>query len=213
MADSVTDRVKYPRTPHLPWSPGGTSDDSYLVDTKHFEGKEVIVTEKMDGENTTLYNDGMHARSIDSRHHPSRDWVKAFHSVFAREIPVGWRVCGENVYAKHSIEYDALPSYFLLFSVWNEKNESLSWDQTVEWASLLGVETVSELWRGIWDEDAVRSIQIDESIQEGYVVRLASSFSYKDFPHSMGKWVRPHHVQTDQHWMSAAVVPNGLSDQ
>ena len=178
MADYVTDRVKYPRTPHLPWSPGGTSDDSYLVDTKHFEGKEVIVTEKMDGENTTLYNDGMHARSIDSRHHPSRDWVKAFHSVFAREIPVGWRVCGENVYAKHSIEYDALPSYFLLFSVWNEKNESLSWDQTVEWASLLGVETVPELWRGIWDSTALRCFPILLSHCSPTAVRVLSDCFY-----------------------------------
>lgn len=36
----------------------------------------VVITEKMDGENTTLYRDGLHARSLDSRHHPSRNWVK-----------------------------------------------------------------------------------------------------------------------------------------
>jgi len=39
-------------------------------------GREVVVTEKMDGENTTMYCDNIHARSIDGRHHPSRDWVK-----------------------------------------------------------------------------------------------------------------------------------------
>jgi hypothetical protein len=27
----------------------------------------------------------------------------------------------------------------------------------------------------------------------------------------LAKWVRPSHVQTDQHWMSAAVRPNGLA--
>ncbi|MGY5343347.1 RNA ligase family protein [Paenibacillus glucanolyticus] len=35
-------------------------------------------------------------------------------------IPEGYRICAENVYAKHSLLYSALPSYFLLFSVWKE---------------------------------------------------------------------------------------------
>ena len=42
------------------------------------------------------------------------------------------------------------------------------------------------------------------------MVRLASSFVYADFGRSVAKWVRPHHVQTDQHWMHQAVVPNGM---
>lgn len=70
-------RTKYPRTAHLPWSPGATSDDIYQGNLSPFAGKQVVVTEKMDGENTTLYRDFVHARSIDSRFHPSRTWVKA----------------------------------------------------------------------------------------------------------------------------------------
>ena len=31
----------------------------------------------------------------------------------------------------HSIAYDALPAHFLVFSIWNERNECLSWDETV----------------------------------------------------------------------------------
>ena len=57
---------KYPRTPHLPWSPGKTNDDKVLKDTSHFLGKEIVMSLKMDGEATTLYNNHMHARSIDS---------------------------------------------------------------------------------------------------------------------------------------------------
>jgi hypothetical protein len=59
-------RIKYPRTPHLPWSPGATSDDIYQGNTSYFENKVVVVTEKMDGENTSIYRDFVHARSIDS---------------------------------------------------------------------------------------------------------------------------------------------------
>jgi hypothetical protein len=46
----MTEPVKYPRTWHLPWSESESSDDVWLTDTKHFEGKEVVVTEKLDGE-------------------------------------------------------------------------------------------------------------------------------------------------------------------
>ena len=72
-------RIKYPRTLHIPSSPGATSDDKMLTASQYvefFQGRNIQITEKMDGENTTLYSDYLHARSLDSRHHPSRDWVK-----------------------------------------------------------------------------------------------------------------------------------------
>jgi len=83
---------KYPRTYHLPFSPGVGSDDKVLNDLSAFHGRECVVTMKMDGENASLYRDGFHARSLDSRHHPSRDWLKAYHATFAHEIPYGWRI-------------------------------------------------------------------------------------------------------------------------
>ncbi len=203
--------VKYPRTPHLPWSPGGTHDDAFLIDTRHFEGREVVVTEKLDGENTTLYRDRTHARSVDSRHHPSRDWVKALHGQVGQEIPEGWRFCGENMYAMHSVPYLNLESYFYLFSIWNEENEALSWEETLEWADLVGVVPVPVMYQGIWDEALVRELTIDPAVQEGYVVRVADRFAYDDFAVSLAKWVRPGHVQTDEHWMYAEITPNRLA--
>ncbi|GAA0853286.1 hypothetical protein GCM10008915_73720 [Bifidobacterium pullorum subsp. gallinarum] len=68
-------------------------------------------------------------------------------------IPEGYRICGENAYAKHSLLYSALPSYFLLFSVWNEHNVYLSWDETEDWADRLGLAAVPVLYKGIWNED------------------------------------------------------------
>lgn len=72
----MTQRYKYPRTMHLPWSPGWTKDDRVLQTTEHFVGQEVVVTEKMDGENTTLARDYTHARSVSSSNHVSRHWLK-----------------------------------------------------------------------------------------------------------------------------------------
>lgn len=203
-------RYKYPRTPHLPWSPGADSDDVILPAARVFEGREIVVTEKMDGENTTMYVDHVHARSIDSRHHASRNWVKRLHGEIAHHIPAGWRLCGENVYARHSISYEALQSYFYLFSVWTDANICLSWDETCEWAALLGIPTPHEFYRGEWDADIVCSIEVDTDVVEGYVVRAADGFGFEDFQSNIAKWVRKDHVQTDEHWMFAEIVPNGL---
>ncbi len=203
-------RYKYPRTPHLPWSPGATKDDVRCVSADIFSGEEVVITEKMDGENTTLYSDLSHARSVDSRHHPSRDWLKRLHAEIAHEIPVGWRICGENLYAQHSVVYDKLKSYFYGFAIWNDKNVCLSWSDTMEWFRLLGLCAPSVLYRGIWDEALVRSIDIDIKAVEGYVVRLDDEFHYDLFNRCVAKWVRTGHVQTNKHWMHAEIKANGL---
>lgn len=203
-------RYKYPRTPHLPWSLGASSDDIYLPIHALFENKEVVVTEKMDGENTTMYTDHIHARSVDSRHHLSRDWVKRFHARIAYHIPKGWRICGENVYAQHSICYEELESYFFMFSIWNEQNQCLSWQETIEWADLLGCHTPKVMYQGIWDEPKIKALTFDQNKCEGYVVRISDSFAYSDFSQNVAKWVRKGHVQTDQHWMHKTVIPNKL---
>lgn len=203
-------KVKYPRTPHLPWSPGATSDDVRHVNLQQFSGQQVVVTEKMDGENTTLYRDDMHARSIDGRYHPSRAWIKALQANIGYRIPQGWRICGENLYAQHSIAYDELASYFLAFSVWNDANRCLSWQETLDFLSELELSSPKVIYQGIWREETIRNIELDLNKQEGYVVRLANSFHYDDFKSAIAKWVRPNHVTSDQHWMHQQIIANKL---
>ncbi len=94
--DLFTSRVKYPRTNHLPWSPGVNDDDRVLKDLSVFEGKRIIVTKKMDGENTTMYSDHIHARSLDSRGGQDRAYVKQIWAQIAHDIPQDWRICGPS---------------------------------------------------------------------------------------------------------------------
>lgn len=194
------DYVKYPRTFHLPWSPGVTEDDRILKNISVFENKRVIVTEKMDGENFSGYRDYCHARSVDGGSHYTRNWAKNFWMQRSFELPQGWRICAENLYAVHSIAYKNLDSYLLGFSIWNEKNECLSWDETVEWFFLLNMQTVSVIYDGIWDENKIKKLYDESSDKEGYVVRLADKFNYSQFKFSMAKFVRKNHVQTQKHW-------------
>ncbi|WP_055710742.1 RNA ligase family protein [Streptomyces torulosus] len=203
-------RTHYPRTRHLPWSPGATSDDLRVTDLSGLRGREVVVTEKLDGENTTLYADGLHARSLDSAHHPSRTWVKALQARVGPYIPEGWRVCGENMFARHSLAYEDLESWFYGFSVWDAEGRCLDWDRTVRFLRGLGIPVPRVLWRGEFDERALRALRLDLGRQEGYVVRVADGFGAAEFGARVAKWVRAGHVRTDTHWMHAAVVENGL---
>ncbi|MEU8503600.1 RNA ligase family protein [Streptomyces brevispora] len=205
-------RTHYPRTPHLPWSPGATSDDVRLAGLTDLTGTEVVVTEKLDGENTTLYADGLHARSLHSAHHPSRGRVKALQGRIGPRIPAGRRICGENMFARHSIPYEDLASHFYGFSVW-DGDHCLGWDRTVAFLRDLGIPTPPVLWRGVFDaraERTLRALRLDTGRQEGYVVRPAEGFPAAAFGRRVAKWVRPRHVRTDTHWMHAAVVENAL---
>ena len=210
-------RIKYPRTPHLSCSPGATSDDKRLTASQikaYYCGVETIYTEKMDGENTTMYSDYIHARSLDSRHHVSRDWVKRFHSEFAHNIPPNWRICGENLFAKHSISYDNLDSYFYGFSIWDEQNICLPWGTTQALFKRLGIQCVPMVTdiESPMDETFWKKLGEDLVSQgkEGFVMRDKKSFHFRNFEKKVAKYVRANHVQTDQHWMSHSVIPNKL---
>ncbi len=210
-----THYVKNPRTFHLPWSPGLHDDDRMMPNTDAFIAKEVVVMEKLDGENTTMYNDHIHARSIDSDNHESRSWAKNFWSRFAYDIPEGWHVCAENMYAQHSIQYTDLESYLYGFSVWNEKNECLSWDESLEWFELLGLTVCPVVYRGNYDrraiDEATKHITSDPNKYEGYVIRIANRFPMSKFCFVVGKYVREDHIKTVKHWMHGQpVVKNKL---
>lgn len=204
--------IKYPRSYHLPWSEGQTKDDRTLKDCDHFVGKEVVITQKMDGENSSLYNNYFHARSIDGRNHWSRSRVKNLQAIIGHDIPEGWRICGENLQAVHSLKYDDLESYFQVFSIWNDFNECLSWDETIIWCQLLNLTVVKEVYRGIWNEEEFRSLcsSFDRIKNEGFVVRLTDSFSYFDFKKSVAKFVRKEHIGTTHNWKFTATEENEL---
>ena len=213
--DQFLEYVKYPRTYHAPYSENLQNDDRMHNNISFFENKNVVVTEKRDGENSTLYSDYMHARSIDSKHHDSRSWLKKLHSNIAHEIPKGFRICGENLYAKHSIRYNHLKSFFEVYFIWNDNNIALSWDDTTEWCDLLGLTHVPVIYIGTWDKYNVHEayVKYTDSAKdpvEGYVVRVSDRITFKDYRQATMKWVRKGHVQTDEFWMSSPIIPNKL---
>ena len=204
--------IKYGRTFHLPISLGATSDDKTMSSLDALRVDDLVITEKMDGENTTIHSQGTHARSPDSRYHPSRDWLKAFAAGISPLLADNERIVGENLYAQHSISYDALPSFFMGFS-WIIGNDIQPWDATVLRLEELGIVPVKVLYRGPFLEGLFKGMadQLDLETQEGFVVRDAAGFSEIEMPNRMGKYVRANHVQSEKHWMHSELIPNRLA--
>lgn len=200
-----TVKFKYPHTPHLPWSGSITDDDVTATnETLDFlsSGIDLVVTEKMDGGNLSLYRDDFHARSLDAKSQPWDYYAKAVWNQVKYSIPDGVRISAESVHARRSVSYDSLAGPILIFGAW--RNEVLlSWDETEEVAETLGLPTVPVIYRGSDIDEALKAWETsgrttDDS--EGFVIRDAGSFSKDDFYLHMSKWVRKNHVRTSDDW-------------
>lgn len=199
--------MKYPRTPHLPASPGISEDDiANTVDP--LLGRLVVVTEKLDGECTCISRAEIHARSENRSNHPSRAMVKNLWGTISYLIDEDVCVYGENMYAKHSIEY-TLDNVFYVFAV-RKGSKFLSWNEVKATATKLGLQCVPVLYEGLWQgEMTVPATSKYGPDIEGYVVRNEAAFVAEEFDKNVAKWVRKDHVTTDRHWRNNW-VPNKI---
>lgn len=208
--------MKYPRTYHLPWSPGTTSDDRKLSSDwfKYYKDKEVIITEKMDGEGIHFTHYDVFARSDGA---PTRsDWSRNLWDKngilweIKNKIGETEQVFGENLYGEHSIHYNKLTNYFLVFGACDiERNIFYSWDDVKTVAECLNLNIVPELWKGTLKNEEELVNLIDKFMhepstygdeKEGIVMRVIEEFPINEFSHCVCKWVRPGHVTTGEHW-------------
>ncbi len=201
---------KYNRTYHLPWSPGSTNDDRVSDCVDILINKEIIITEKLDGENTGMSDGGVYARS--HAVFTTSDWsreVRRIHELKVKgQIGDDMFIFGENMEGIHSIEYTNLDSYFYIFGIRNGKIW-ISWDQVEEYSYLLDIPTVPVLFKGIVNSEVelrslVNGLVGNPSelggLREGVVVRTSDMFHDNEFKYNVMKWVRKDHVQTDNHW-------------
>lgn len=199
------ERTKYPRTAHLPTSEGSTSDDKWASkETLAYlaSGINLVVSEKMDGGNLTFTRSHFYGRSMDSTSNPWDIPAKALWASLRHDIPEGWRLSGESMYARRSVSYDRLEGLYIVFGIWDETNTLLAWDDMVEWCELLGLPTAPVLYRGTDFKEAtsVWKKTTNSDVSEGFVVRDSGRITYEDFPKKFAKHVRANHVRTAANW-------------
>lgn len=120
---------------------------------------------------------------------------------------------GEDIFGIHSIEYEPVreEDTFRLFAVRQTVDFDwwCSWSIVEDVAKELGVLVAPVLFRGVFHsaKDITKFFR-DElgkpsgigGEREGFVMRHEYGFHNDDFRSSVCKYVRPNHVQTDQHW-------------
>lgn len=204
---------KYPSTPHWPWSQTVHRDDSYHHDPDFFVRREVVVTEKLDGGNTALWNGEVYARSTLQPSHAGWMAMVRKHHAWKTVGQVDDVDYGEDLYGIHSIEYAPMreDQTYRLFA----SRSLIRPDWFRDWASVqrradeLGVPTVPVRYTGQfqsvteiteWFETNIRLPSALGGPCEGFVIRDAGGFPASEFASRVSKYVRANHVQTDQHW-------------
>ncbi len=198
---------KYPRTFHFPFSEGATHDDRIQHDWLGMLQQELVMTEKLDGENSCIKSNGVYARSHGAVNR--NPWARPVWDIWDR---IGHslgdlHVFGENMYAIHSISYRDLEHYFYVFAI-RDGDTWLSWDEILEYAHVMELPVVPVVERGILTEKSLKQ-RIDQQqqqgsllggVSEGVVCRAAAAFPDANFSNNVLKYVRKNHVQTNEHW-------------
>jgi ATP-dependent RNA circularization protein (DNA/RNA ligase family) len=173
-------------------------------------GQEIVITEKLDGENTSMTDGGVYARSHAA--YTTSPWsreVRALHKLVVEdELGDGVYLFGENMEGIHSIEYTNLTSYFYIFGM-RDNNICVPWEKVEEYSYLLDIPTVPVLFKGIVNSEKELKSLVEKlskepselgGVREGIVARVAGMFHNDDFSTNVLKWVRKDHVTTTEHW-------------
>lgn len=155
------------------------------------EGEEVLITEKIEGENFSVLHDGdrlwVRSRANFKLENPDSHWWK---TVLAMELKEKLSIFpmlafqGELYGGVKHFPYDCDRSTdkFLrklrIFDIWDTKaRKYLEWSEVEKFSAAVGLELVPELYRGPWKTDkslytlAEGKSTIGENIREGTVMR------------------------------------------
>lgn len=126
--------IKYPRTQHIKGSKLQDGDyDLSQIPFSKIQNKNIVIEEKVDGANVGISFSTDGELLLQSRGHFLVGGYKERHydllKIFANQnyqslysvLADKYIMYGEWLYAKHKIYYDALPSYFLEFDVYDKQ--------------------------------------------------------------------------------------------
>ena len=229
----MSDFFRFPHTPHIAWlAKGEPRDDKVLspVEAQSLLTHVAVVEEKLDGANLGFSLDAHGQVQVQNR----GQYLQApFAGQFAR-LPdwlaqAGDRIelallgfantpvilFGEWCAARHSLDYDQLPDWFLLFDVC-DKTEGRLWSvqRRNALAEAFGFATVPCLFQGSTTLEQLKAMLQDTPSHyrsgslEGVVIRRDS----EHWCEARAKLVRPDFTQAiEEHWSRRRVEWNRLA--
>jgi ATP-dependent RNA circularization protein (DNA/RNA ligase family) len=224
----MSDFFRFPHTPHLAWlAPGCPRDDKVLSleEAEELLAGEVVIEEKLDGANLgfsvgpdgalRVQNRGQYLQPpFTGQFAQLGHWMDAHQDQLFDALTESLMVFGEWCAARHSLGYDQLPDWWLMFDVYDRQARQF-WTaaRRNQLAVVLGVSVVPCLYRGhvtltqlkCWTfGDASRFRQGD---LEGVVVRREDAMWLQQ----RAKLVRPNFTQAiTKHWRHRVIEWNGI---
>lgn len=216
----MSDLFRFPHTPHLAWlCEGSPRDDKVLApdEVRALLVGPVVVEEKLDGANLGFSVGPEGCLRVQNRGHYLSDlyvgqfqrlpgWLTLHSAGLVEVLGEHLIAFGEWCAARHSLDYPALPDWWLLFDVY-DRREGRFWStrRRDELARRLGLATVPRITCGKMTlEDLKRKViegrsHFRDGALEGVVVRKEDD----DWLQARAKLVRADFTQAiDSHWRS-----------
>lgn len=219
---------RFPHTPHLAWlGDGEPRDDKVLsaVEVKALLSRDVVVEEKLDGANLgfslgpdgnlRIQNRGQYLAEPHAGQFVRLPvWLSQGGDALSAVLGPNLMLFGEWCTARHTLDYSALPDWFLLFDVY-DCSEARFWSSARrnELARKAGLNAVPQVFRGKTTMAALKKLVLTSTSRyragglEGLVIRRESP----DWVEARAKLVRPDFTQAiDTHWRKRAIEWNRI---
>lgn len=222
----MTEFFRFPHTPHLTWLGEGTPRDDKVLsfdEAADLLSGAVVVEEKLDGAGMgiSLAPDGSLRTQNRGQYlaEPFRGqfsrlgaWLAQHRSALRGHLQAHVIVFGEWCVARHSLDYDALPDWFLVFDVY-DRGSGRFWStrRRDALAATIGLTTVPRLYRGETSLVELRRLldtcesRYRSGPPEGIVIRNETDEWLK----ARAKLVRAEFTQAiGEHWRSRTIEWN-----
>lgn len=227
----MSEFFRFPHTPHLAWLGDGAPRADKVLSTQEASlllQNEVVVEEKLDGANIGIslretggfqvQNRGNYL-SLPYRGQFSRlsSWLGERCESLTAVLTFDIVLFGEWCAACHSLSYDRLPDWFMLFDVYSRSDKKFwSTKRRNELAEVAGFFTVPKIAQGrytiveLTDLLLVQPSRYRTGALEGVVVRTETD----TYGLGRAKLVRPDFTQAiEQHWSSHPIQWNHVSNK
>lgn len=224
----MSDFFRFPHTPHIAWLGDGIPRDDKVLATSEAEellAHTVVIEEKVDGANlgfsvggdgvVRAQNRGQYLlRPFAGQFARLNEWLAIHEEALFDALGESLMLFGEWVAAVHSLKYHGLPDYFLVFDVYDRKeNRFWSTVRRNALASKLGLHSIHALGVGRYSLGNLKQMIIAtpsvycEGGCEGVYLRHED----EDWLIGRAKLVHPEFVQSiGEHWRSRSLSWNSL---
>jgi ATP-dependent RNA circularization protein (DNA/RNA ligase family) len=219
---------RFPHTPHLDWLGEGTPRDNKVLSPSEIESllsQSLIVEEKVDGANIGIslsvfgelqvQNRGQYLMEpFDGQFEKLNTWLPPRYDHIFDALGADLILFGEWCAARHSIHYDRLPDWFLVFDIYDlQEKRFFSTQRRDDFARQLGLHIMPQLDKGRFTLSLLKEMldaypsQYYNGPMEGIVVRSEEG----DWLNTRAKLVSAQFTQNiNGHWRKRTIRWNRL---